>query len=257
LPAVAATAGAVLAVAVTLCGPRELFGLPALWVGAVLAALITAPTLVWQAAHDWPQLAMAPVVAAAEAEYLYGGRAGVAVQMLVRPGIIGAALAVTESCGSCARPSCASSAWLRSCCSSWSSCHPDGPTTSSDSSRCWPPPGAVGLQRRREAGRTRWRWLAWPATALAVVGRDRDLVAHRPPRPVGADLGRAAVADGVVSCCTPHHLHRRASGRRCARRGRAASLIGRSLRAAGCRASRPGSPRARSAALRPAPRAPA
>ncbi|TWF78483.1 hypothetical protein FHX44_114406 [Pseudonocardia hierapolitana] len=29
--------------------------------------------------------------------------------------------------------------------------------------------GALGLQRRREAGRTRFRWVAWPAYALSAV----------------------------------------------------------------------------------------
>jgi len=49
---------AVLAVAVLALGPRELLGRPLLWLGAGIAALIAAPTLIWQAVHGWPQLQM-------------------------------------------------------------------------------------------------------------------------------------------------------------------------------------------------------
>ena len=52
-----------LAVGVLVAGPRRLFGRPALWVALVLAATSTVPTLLWQAAHGWPQLRMGAVVA--------------------------------------------------------------------------------------------------------------------------------------------------------------------------------------------------
>ncbi|MEJ2864404.1 ArnT family glycosyltransferase [Actinomycetospora flava] len=53
-----------LAVGVLVAGPRRLLARPALWVALVLAAASTVPTLLWQAAHGWPQLHMGAVVAA-------------------------------------------------------------------------------------------------------------------------------------------------------------------------------------------------
>ncbi|RJO68446.1 glycosyl transferase family 39 [Nocardia panacis] len=60
------------AIGVLIAGPRELFRRPALWIGAALTAAATAPTLVWQAAHGWPQLGMGAQVSAEQA--LVGGR---------------------------------------------------------------------------------------------------------------------------------------------------------------------------------------
>ena len=54
---------AALAVGVLVAGPRRLLGRPALWTALVLAAASTVPTLLWQAAHGWPQLRMGAVVA--------------------------------------------------------------------------------------------------------------------------------------------------------------------------------------------------
>jgi hypothetical protein len=82
---------AVLLAAAAVVGPRDLLRRPMLWVGVVIAAAITAPTLVWQQAHGWPQLRMVPVVAG-EAEALYGGRPGIAVQLIVFAGVLGIAL---------------------------------------------------------------------------------------------------------------------------------------------------------------------
>lgn len=81
----------VLLAAVAAVGPRELLRRPMLWVGAGVALLIAAPTLLWQAGHGWPQLQMAPVVAG-EAEALYGGRASIAVQIIAFAGVAGVAL---------------------------------------------------------------------------------------------------------------------------------------------------------------------
>ena len=82
---------AVLAVAVAAVGPRDLLKRPMLWVGVGIAVVIAAPTLVWQQLHGWPQMRMAPVVAG-EAEALYGGRPGIAVQLIAFAGVLGAAL---------------------------------------------------------------------------------------------------------------------------------------------------------------------
>lgn len=48
---------------VAVAGPRRMLTRPALWVGMVLAALSTVPTLWWQAQHGWPQAQMSSVVA--------------------------------------------------------------------------------------------------------------------------------------------------------------------------------------------------
>ncbi|WP_410619854.1 ArnT family glycosyltransferase [Amycolatopsis sp. cmx-8-4] len=45
-------------------GPRDLPRRPKLWLGAAIAAVVTVPTLIWQAAHGWPYTHMSEVVAA-------------------------------------------------------------------------------------------------------------------------------------------------------------------------------------------------
>lgn len=84
--------GAVLVAAAAAVGPRALLARPMLWVGAAVAAAIVSPTLLWQQSRGWPQLQMATVVAG-EAEALYGGRPGIAVQLLVFAGVLGVPLA--------------------------------------------------------------------------------------------------------------------------------------------------------------------
>ena len=81
----------VLVAAAAVVGPRALLMRPMLWVGAAIAAAIASPTLVWQHAHGWPQLQMVPVVAG-EAEALYGGRPGIAIQLILYAGVLGVAL---------------------------------------------------------------------------------------------------------------------------------------------------------------------
>jgi hypothetical protein len=81
----------VLVATVLVFGPRELLRRPAMWAGAALAALIAAPTLIWQQQHGWPQLQMATIVAN-EAGPLYGGRAGIAVQLILFAGVAGTLL---------------------------------------------------------------------------------------------------------------------------------------------------------------------
>jgi hypothetical protein len=83
----------VLLVAVAIFGPRDLLRRPLFWAGTALAALIATPTLIWQQLHGWPQLRMTPVVAG-EAQALYGGRSGIAVELLVFAGLAGAALGI-------------------------------------------------------------------------------------------------------------------------------------------------------------------
>ncbi|MFI7587665.1 glycosyltransferase family 39 protein [Spongisporangium articulatum] len=51
-------------VGVLVAGPREGLRRPGPWLAALLAALIAAPYLVWQAVHGWPQLEVAADIAA-------------------------------------------------------------------------------------------------------------------------------------------------------------------------------------------------
>jgi 4-amino-4-deoxy-L-arabinose transferase-like glycosyltransferase len=73
-------------------GPRELLRRPALWIGGAIAALSTVPTLLWQAANGWPQLAMSRAVAA-ESVYA-GGLVGFLPLALAGGLVIGLALAL-------------------------------------------------------------------------------------------------------------------------------------------------------------------
>jgi hypothetical protein len=59
-------------VALAIVGPRWVFRSRQLWVGAVLAVVLSAPYLIWQQRHGWPQLTVAGNIAG-QAE---SGRAG-------------------------------------------------------------------------------------------------------------------------------------------------------------------------------------
>lgn len=161
---------AVLAAAVASCGPRELLRRPMLWAGAGIGALLALPTLVWQARNGWPQLHMSSVLSF-EAKELYGGRPGIAVALIVMAGVAGTVLALygiwrllrgTELrpyrflgvsavvlyivfIATCGRPYYLGGFY--------------GVLFAA---------GAVGLQRRRQAGGRRG-WVAWPAYALSVA----------------------------------------------------------------------------------------
>jgi hypothetical protein len=161
----------VLLVAVAICGPRDLLRRPLFWAGAVIAALIAAPTLIWQQLHGWPQQRMTPVVAG-EAEALYGGRPGIAVQLLVFAGLAGLVLGAyglfrlfrademrpyrylgmtfvvlyVVFVATAGRPYYLAGLYA--------------PLAAA---------GALGLQRRREAGRSPRRRLAWPAWSAAIA----------------------------------------------------------------------------------------
>ncbi|WP_433799164.1 glycosyltransferase family 39 protein [Actinomycetospora sp. CA-084318] len=159
---------AVLLVAVAVCGPRALLRRPLLWVGALVAAAIAAPTLVWQAVHGWPQLAMGPIVAA-EAESLYGGRAGVAVQMLVGAGLLGAVLVAHGLVRVLRDPDLRFLGVTVVVLVAFFLVTAGRPYYVAGLYGLLAAAGAVGLQRRREAGRTRWRRVAWPAAVLSVA----------------------------------------------------------------------------------------
>ncbi|TLS47689.1 glycosyltransferase family 39 protein [Streptomyces montanus] len=76
-----------------LFGPRELLRRPKLWIGVLLIAAVTAPALIWQAGHDWPQLTMSEVIADEVAEAGEGGIRMVPA-VLASAGILGLVLLV-------------------------------------------------------------------------------------------------------------------------------------------------------------------
>lgn len=153
---------------VALLGPRELLRRPALWAGAVIALLIAAPTLVWQAANGWPQLAMAGVVSA-ENPQIYGTAFLVPLHGLAVTGPLTLGLTV-----------CGLIALLRG--SRWREHRFLAVTFGmlfaavvlSSGRHYYLLPlypvlvavGAVALQHRREAGRAR---AAWPVVALSTA----------------------------------------------------------------------------------------
>ncbi|WP_031466727.1 glycosyltransferase family 39 protein [Sciscionella sediminilitoris] len=55
------------ALAVLVCGPRRMLINPMLLTGAFLVGVSMVPSLVWQAGHGWPQLAMSEIIGADEA----------------------------------------------------------------------------------------------------------------------------------------------------------------------------------------------
>lgn len=72
--------------AVVVFGPRDLIRRPALWIGALIAAAMIAPTLIWQAANGWPQLAMGAVISH-EVSIGWGGRALFVPTLVVSAGV--------------------------------------------------------------------------------------------------------------------------------------------------------------------------
>ena len=184
----------VVLVAVAVVGPRALLARPLLWVGAAIAAVIAAPTLVWQATHGWPQLAMGPIVAG-EADALYGGRPGVAFSVVVFAGLLGGVLALYGLGRSFAARD------LR-----WLGvttvvlvvvvvASPGRPYYLAGLYGALAAVGALGFQRRRDAGRTRWSWVVWPATALsAVLAAGALFFSTLMASPVGPDAVAAQTA---------------------------------------------------------------
>ncbi|GAB3710959.1 glycosyltransferase family 39 protein [Amycolatopsis oliviviridis] len=67
-------------------GPRDLVRRPALWIGALIAAAMIAPTLVWQAANGWPQLTMGAAISQEVSEG-WGGRVTFVPTLVVTAGV--------------------------------------------------------------------------------------------------------------------------------------------------------------------------
>ncbi|MGW5388276.1 glycosyltransferase family 39 protein [Nocardia sp. NPDC003963] len=81
-----------IAVAVTslALGPRELVRRPLLWAGGAVVLLVSLPSLLWQAGHGWPQLALTAAVRE-EQQYTGGPVAFVPLAVLLA-GVLGAVL---------------------------------------------------------------------------------------------------------------------------------------------------------------------
>ncbi|RZT84817.1 dolichyl-phosphate-mannose-protein mannosyltransferase [Pseudonocardia sediminis] len=162
---------AVMALCVLALGPRELLRRPMLAAGAGIAALIAAPTLVWQAVHGWPQLRMG-AIAAAEADYLFGGRWGVAALLVVCAGVAGTVLGLYGTGRLLMAAELRTYRFLGVAAvvmyvffvvTAGRAYYMDG------SYGLLAAAGALGLQRRREAGHRRLRWVAWPAYVVSAA----------------------------------------------------------------------------------------
>ncbi|TFV54722.1 glycosyl transferase family 39 [Mycobacterium sp. PS03-16] len=221
---------AVLLVTVLLFGPRELLRRPLLWAGGAVGALVAAPTLWWQHRHGWPQLQMTQIVAG-EADVLYGGRPGIAVQLLVFAGLAGAVLVayglwrmVRDETLRPYRFVAATSVvlfvvFVATAGRPYYLCGLYAPLAAA---------GALGFQRRRESRPAARRWAVWPAAALSVavaagalalsVTFTRSDVGERIARDTGAAYGTlsaderartAVIAESyVVAAYLDAHAHR-------------------------------------------------
>ncbi|MFC5141321.1 glycosyltransferase family 39 protein [Actinomycetospora rhizophila] len=184
---------AVLLVSVLLLGPRPMLRRPQLWAGAAVATAIAAPTLVWQALHGWPQLRMAPVVAA-EAASLYGGRTGVVLGMVVSAGVMGSVLVLLGLWRLVRDPALSELRHLALATVvlyAFFAATIGRPYYLVGIYGLLAAVGAVGLQRRREAGHRRLRWVAWPAAALSAAAAIAML-------PLSVAAAAPQVADTVV-----------------------------------------------------------
>ncbi|GAB0103873.1 glycosyltransferase family 39 protein [Nocardia sp. JMUB6875] len=85
--------GACVAFGVLVAGPREILRRPALWVGLLILAAAMTPALLWQASHDWPQLATNRAIAQ-ETAGSDGGQFGTVIAIMVVTGFLGGGLGV-------------------------------------------------------------------------------------------------------------------------------------------------------------------
>ncbi|OCB52076.1 glycosyl transferase family 39 [Mycobacterium vulneris] len=163
--------GVVLFVAIAAVGPRALLRRPLLWAGMAIAVALAMPTLIWQYLNGWPQLKMAPVVAG-EAEALYGGRPGIAVQLIVFAGVLGVGLGAYGLWLLFRVPALRDYRFLGI---SFVVLYVVFVATAGRPYYIvglYAPlaaVGALGLQWRREAGSRGSRWLAWPAYTASVA----------------------------------------------------------------------------------------
>ena len=200
---------AVLLVAVAGCGPRALLRTPALWAGAGIGALIAAPTLAWQAANGWPQLRMGPVVVA-EAQFLYGGRPGVASGLVLLGGVAGTVLAGYGLWRLARDPQRRFLAVTALVLLVVFAATPGRPYYLGGLYGVLAAAGAVGLQRRREAGRTRWRLLVWPGYLLSAAAAAGMLALSLTIVDTGIGRGFAQRAGAAYQALPPDQRERTA-----------------------------------------------
>lgn len=190
---------AALVLGVLVAGPRELLARPMLWAGAGTAALLAAPTLLWQARHAWPQLQMGPIVVA-EADALYGGRWGVAVLMVLGAGVAGTVLSLYGVFRLLGAAELRAYRFLGIAAVAMYVLFVVAvgrPYYLGGLYGLLAAAGALGLQRRREAGRRRWSWTAWPAYALgtalagALLALSPTLVSPAVPEQIARDAAAA------------------------------------------------------------------
>jgi 4-amino-4-deoxy-L-arabinose transferase-like glycosyltransferase len=189
---------AVLLLSVLVLGPRTMLRRPQLWAGAGIAALIAAPTLIWQALNGWPQLRMGPVVAS-EADFLYGGLPGIMVGLIAAAGVMGVPLVLYGLWRLVRDPAFAELRYLALTTVvlyAFFAATLGRPYYLAGLYGLLAAAGTLGLQRRREAGHTRMRWFAWPAAAVsaaAAIGSMPLALAMAAPE-VGTTVSTATVA---------------------------------------------------------------
>jgi 4-amino-4-deoxy-L-arabinose transferase-like glycosyltransferase len=183
----------VLVVAVAAFGPRSLLRRPAFWAGGGIAVVIASPTLIWQAMHGWPQLRMASVVAE-EAGPLYGGRPGIAVTLIVFAGV---AMTMLVGYGIWRLLRTEDLREYRFLAVAFLVLYVvfvaagGRPYYLGGGYAVFAAAGALGLQRRREEGRTGWRWAVWPAYLLSTVAAVAAVI-------LGAILTRSDVPERIA-----------------------------------------------------------
>ncbi|MEU8897526.1 glycosyltransferase family 39 protein [Nocardia sp. NPDC048505] len=84
------------AIGVLCFGPRELLRRKALWLGGAAVLALSVPMLLWQAAHDWPQLGMGAQVA--QEQETVGGRYTWIPLAVAAAGLLGGVLLIAGIC---------------------------------------------------------------------------------------------------------------------------------------------------------------
>lgn len=199
-----------LGISVLALGPRDMLRRPMLWAGAGVTVLVSVPTLVWQARHGWPYLALTRQVSE-EMDYVGGRYTFVPAALLLAGVAIGAVLVCYGLWRLLRSPELAPYRFL-------------GTTTIGvvlimviTNGRSYYAVGmygllwavaAVELQRHRPAAW--WRWFpTWPVYALSAVVAVSVLPwepvswhANKPPDPVNFQLdeiGWPHAVDGIAA----------------------------------------------------------
>ena len=154
-------------------GPREILRRPMLWVGAGIAAIVTAPTVVWQAVNGWPQVEMGSAVSA-EMNYIGGPLMTVGLMLVTFGPVFGMVLAFYGGWrlfrGEDLRPFRFLGWTALGVIVVFALLNGRPYYIAGVMPALWAA-GAVGFQRRRESaqGRRVWSWAALPALALSAL----------------------------------------------------------------------------------------